>query len=123
MATGLVTMPPDVTIRQAVDQYFMRHDHGAFPVVDDGHTLGILTLRAIKRVPQDEWEIRPVRDAMEPIGEQCTVEASTRMDRVLSKLEDGEARRCLVLRQGEVVGIITPSEVARWFQRRRALRA
>ena len=123
MAGGLITIPDDLTIRQAVDQYFMRHDHGAFPVVDDGHTVGILTLRAVKRVPQEEWEGRRVRDAMEPIGDQCTVEASTRMDRVLSKLEDGQARRCLVLRQGEVVGIITPSDVARWFQRRRALRA
>jgi Zn-dependent protease/predicted transcriptional regulator len=121
MAADLVTIPSGITIRQAVDRYFMRYDHGAFPVEDDGHTIGIITLRSVKRVSQDEWDIRSVRETMEPIGEQCTVDADAPMDSVLSKLQDGEARRCLVVRHGEVVGIITPSDVARWFQRRRAL--
>jgi predicted transcriptional regulator len=122
MAADLVTIPSSISIREAVDQYFMRHDHGAFPVVEDGgHTIGILTLRAVKRLPQEEWDVRTARDAMEPLGEQSTVEASARMDNVLSKLQDGQARRVLVRRGDEVVGIITPSDVARWFQRRRAL--
>jgi Zn-dependent protease/predicted transcriptional regulator len=124
MADDLVTLPEDISVREAVDRYFMRRDYSAFPVVDGrGHTIGILTLRAVKRLPQEQWDVRKVRDAMEPIGEQCTVEATARMDRVVSKLEEGEARRCLVVRDGEVVGIITPYDVARWFQRRRALRA
>jgi Zn-dependent protease/predicted transcriptional regulator len=124
MADDLVTLPEEISVREAVDRYFMRRDYSAFPVVDErGHTLGILTLRAVKRLPQEHWDVRKVRDAMEPLGEQCTVEATARMDRVVSKLEEGEARRCLVVRDGEVVGIITPYDVARWFQRRRALRA
>jgi CBS domain-containing protein len=116
-----VTIPDDITLREAVDRYFMRYDHGAFPVEEDGRTVGILTLRSVKRLPQEEWGIRTVTETMEPIGEQCTVDADAPMDSVLSKLQDGEARRCLVVRHGEVVGIITPSDVARWFQRRRAL--
>jgi Zn-dependent protease/predicted transcriptional regulator len=123
MAADLVTIPGDISVREAVDRYFMRYDHGAFPVEDDGHTLGIVTLRAVKRLPQAEWDLRSVRETMEPIGEQCTVNADARMDSVLSKMQDGEARRCLVIRGGEVVGIITPSDVARWFQRRRALQS
>jgi Zn-dependent protease/predicted transcriptional regulator len=124
MAADLVNLPEDISVREAVDRYFMRHDYSAFPVVDDGsHTVGILTLRAVKRLPQQEWDMRTVRDAMEPIGEQCTVESTARMDGVVSKLEEGDARRCLVLRDGEVVGIITSYDIARWFQRRRALRS
>ena len=123
MAANLVTIPGEITLRQAVDRYFMRYDHGAFPVEDDGHTVGILTLRTVKRLPQEEWDSRLVRHAMEPLGEQCTVEATAPMDSVLSKMQDGQARRCLVVRDGEVIGIITPFDVARWFQRRRALQA
>jgi Zn-dependent protease/predicted transcriptional regulator len=124
MAADLVTLPEDISVREAVDRYFMRHDYSAFPVVaEGGHIVGILTLRAVKRLPQEEWDARTVRDAMEPIGDQFTVQSSARMDRIVSKLEDGDARRVLVLRDGEVVGIITPYDIARWFQRRRALRA
>ena len=121
MAADLVTIPGDISLREAVDRYFMRYDHGAFPVNEDGHTVGILTLRSVKRLPQEEWALRTVRETMEPIGAQTTVDADAPMDSVLSKLQDGETRRCLVVRNGEVVGIITPSDVARWFQRRRAL--
>jgi CBS domain-containing protein len=121
MAADLVTIPVSLSLREAVDGYFMRYDHGAFPVEEDGRTVGLLTLRAVKRVARDDWDVRSVRDAMEPIGDQCTVGADARMDDVLGKMQGGQARRCLVLRDGEVVGIITPSDVARWFQRRRAL--
>jgi Zn-dependent protease/predicted transcriptional regulator len=123
MAADLVTIPSDLTVRDAVDRFFMRYDHGAFPVEDDGHTVGLLTLRAVKGIPQQEWDARAVQEVMEPIGEQCTVPADARMDNVLAKMQEGKTRRCLVVRNGEVVGIITPFDVTRWFQRRRALRA
>jgi CBS domain-containing protein len=43
------------------------------------------------------------------------------MDGVLAKLQDGEAGRVLVVDDGEVVGIITPSDLARWLRRWRTL--
>jgi Zn-dependent protease/predicted transcriptional regulator len=121
MTPELVAVPPDITLREAVDRYFMRFDHGAFPVDDDSRTLGLITLRGIKRIPQEEWPVRTVRQVMEPLGDQCSVDASVRMDRVLAKFQDGGVGRCLVVRDGEVVGIITPSDISRWLDRRRAL--
>jgi Zn-dependent protease len=121
MTPELVSVPPDITLRDAVDRFFMRFDHAAFPVEDDGRTLGLLTLRSIKRIPQTEWPTRLVRDAMEPLGDQSSVDATVRMDRVLAKFQEGGIGRLLVVRDGEVVGIITPSDIARWLERRRAL--
>ena len=40
---------------------------------------------------------------------------------VLGKLQDGEAGRVLVVQDDEVVGIITPSDLARWLRRWRTL--
>ena len=122
MSPGLVTIPSPLSVRDAVDRYFMRYDHGAFPVDEDGRTIGLLTLRGVKKLPQDEWPVHTVRDAMEPLGDQCTVEVGARMDQVMAKLQKGGSGRCLVVRNGEVVGIITPSDITRWLQRRRALR-
>ncbi len=58
---------------------------------------------------------------MDTIGEQLTVPRTEPMDRVLAKLQDGESQRVLVLDNGDVVGIITPADIARWLDRRRAL--
>ena len=120
MSENLVRIPSDLTLRDAVDGYFMRHDHGAFPVEEAGKTIGLLTLRAIKRVPSEEWPIRRVRDSMASLEDQLTVAPHTRMDRVVTKLEDGPGR-VLVVRDGEVIGMITPWDVARWLQRWRVL--
>ena len=43
------------------------------------------------------------------------------MDGVLGKLQDGTAGRVLIAQDGEVVGIITPSDLTRWLRRWRTL--
>jgi Zn-dependent protease/CBS domain-containing protein len=121
MAGNLVRIPPDLTLRDAVDRYFMRYDHSAFPVDEQGRTIGLLTLRKVRRVPSDQWPTSRVRDHMVPLGDQVMVQPDAPMDQVMAKLEDGEAGRVLAAEDGEVVGIITPSDLTRWLHRWRAL--
>ena len=121
MAGDLLRIPPDLTLRDAMDRYFMRYDHSAFPVDEQGRTIGLLTLRKVRRVPSDQWSTSRVRDHMVPLGDQVVVSPDARMDQVMAKLEDGEAGRVLVVEAGEVVGIITPSDLSRWLRRWRAL--
>jgi Zn-dependent protease/CBS domain-containing protein len=121
MAADLVRIPPELSLQEAVDDYFMRYDHGAFPVEEGGRTIGLLTLRGVRRVPREQWPTRRVRGAMVPLGDQVVVAPEARMDGVLGKLQDGEAGRVLVVQDGEVVGIITPSDLTRWLRRWQAL--
>jgi Zn-dependent protease/predicted transcriptional regulator len=121
MAGNLLRIPPELSLQDAVDDYFMRYDHGAFPVDEQGQTIGLLTLRGVRRVPREQWPIRRVRDLMVPLGDQVVVAPDARMDGVLGKLQDGEAGRVLVVQRGEVVGIITPSDLSRWLRRWRTL--
>src|SRR5918999_3748613 len=58
MAAGLVRIPPELSLQDAVDDYFMRYDHGAFPVDEHGQTVGLLTLRGVRRVPREQWPTR-----------------------------------------------------------------
>jgi Zn-dependent protease/predicted transcriptional regulator len=121
MAGDLLRIPPDLSLQDAVDDYFMRYDHGAFPVDEHGRTIGLLTMRGVRRVPREQWPTRRVRDQMVPLGDQVVVAPHARMDDVLGKLQDGEAGRVLVVQDGEVVGIITPTDLTRWLRRWRAL--
>jgi CBS domain-containing protein len=110
-------IPPDLTLQDAVDDYFMRYDHGAFPVEERGRTIGLLTMRGVRRVPRQQWPTRRVRDLMVPLGDQVAVPPHARMDQVMGKLEDSDANRVLVVADGEMVGIITPSDLTRWLRR------
>jgi Zn-dependent protease/predicted transcriptional regulator len=120
MARNLLRIPPELSLQDAVDHYFMRYDHGAFPVDEQGRTIGLLTLRGVRRISRDQWPTRRVRDAMVSLGDQLMVPPDARMDQVMGKLEDGDANRVLVVDDGEVVGIITSSDLTRWLQRWRA---
>jgi Zn-dependent protease/predicted transcriptional regulator len=120
MASSLLRIPPELTLQEAVDAYFMRYDHSAFPVEEQGRTIGLLTMRGVRRVPRDQWSIRRVRDSMVPLDDQIVVSPDTRMDQVMGKLEDFDANRVLVVDDGEVIGIITPSDLTRWLHRWRA---
>ena len=86
-----------------------------------GRTIGLLTLRKVRRVPSDQWPVSRVQDHMVPLGDQVVVPPDAPMDQVMAKLEDGEAGRVLVVDDGEVVGIITSSDLTRWLRRWRAL--
>ena len=116
-----VDVPADMTLKEAVDDYFMRYDYNAFPVQDDGRTIGILTLRAIRKVPITAWTTRTAHEVMEPLSSECTVAAHDPMDNVIDKLETAQSQRVLVLDGDNVIGLITPRDLARWLRRAQEL--
>lgn len=121
MSGGIVEVPADLTLRRAVDDYFMRHDHGAFPVTDGGTTTGLVTLQRVREVPRDTWETTTVREIQEPLSESCTVAPSDRLDEVVGKLMSGDLRRVVVVDAGHVVGIISPRDLGHWLERSQQL--
>jgi Zn-dependent protease/CBS domain-containing protein len=118
MSPEPVTVPGSISLRDAVDEYFLRHDHSAFPVHDeDDGTIGIITLRAVRQVPRDQWEVRQVWSAMTRVEDACTVGPGEAMDEVIKRLRDTDHERVLVVDHDVVVGIITAHDVARWVRR------
>jgi Zn-dependent protease/CBS domain-containing protein len=119
MSPELVTIPADMSVARAVDEFFLRYDHSAFPV--DGEKTGLLTLRAIRQVPRDQWETRQVWTVTTPLEETCTVAADTPMDKVVENLRQQDEDRVLVVDDGRILGIITPRDIARWLRRSKEL--
>jgi len=122
----VVELPADLTLQDAVDHYFMRHDHGAFPVRDGADIIGILPMAAVRRIPRADWTVRRVRDAAIPLSEACTVSRTTSMDVVLEKMDldenDGNGSHRVVVMDGDqVAGIITSRDLVRWLQRSQEL--
>jgi Zn-dependent protease/CBS domain-containing protein len=120
MSPELVSIPFDTSISQAVDDYFLRYDHSAFPVVSEERS-GLLTLRAVRQIPKDQWDIRQVWTAMTGLDETITVTPGMPMNQVLERLREQDQDRVLVVEDGQILGIITPRDVARWVQRSQEL--
>ncbi len=115
------TVPPDITLEELTDRHFMRRRFVAFPVAVDGTPLGLITLHQVKDVPRADWPIRTARDAMTPVGDAIVVAPDDPLTRVMEKLRSSPARRLLVVRNGELEGIITASDIASWIGKVRVM--
>jgi Zn-dependent protease/predicted transcriptional regulator len=123
MTPNATTIPADVTLQEFVEERVFRGRHHSYPVVEDGRPVGIITLERVKSVPRSDWTERSVREAMVPAEDGVVVDPADEMTSVLEKLGASPARRVLVARNGELVGIITQSDITRWLERLQVLRS
>lgn len=135
MSPGPVSMPASVTVRDAIDEWFLARDHGAFGVLDDlGEVVGLVTMRDVRRVPIADRETTTVGAiaaglAGSGVGDRVgdgvgvgVVDAATPVTDVLDHLDRSAAGRVLVSGwDGRIVGIVTATDVTRAVHRREGL--
>jgi Zn-dependent protease len=110
-------IPADLSLSEALDRYLRGHEGEAFPVVEDGRVIGMLTFGSARDVGMVE-PLRPVRDAVIPLSQVLTVDVSEPLEEAVVRL--GAGRSALVLDDGRLVGAITGGAVARWVTGRRS---
>jgi Zn-dependent protease/CBS domain-containing protein len=112
----LVTVPPELTLRQLVDDYLLGLGHRAFPVVEGGRTLGLVSSEDVRRVPKDAWSATTVRQAMTPLQREATVAPDDSMLVAVQRLQPAERKRLLVMHDGELDGLLSHSDVTRFVE-------
>lgn len=116
------TVASDLDLWELVDKFFLLRRYQAFPVMENDHPVGIVTLNQIKEIPRDQWIRYTVRDIMTPIEKGVVVRSQAKMPDVLNKMEESDTRRVLVVEDGQLEGIITASDLMRWLLRARSLK-
>jgi Zn-dependent protease len=112
------TVPPELTLRDLVDDYFLRRRYSAFPVEDDqGKLLGLITLSQVKDVERDRWPTTRVQEVMMRVCEAVTVRPQDTLADVLSKLEGAGVGRAMVVENGRLNGVISRADVAQWLDK------
>jgi Zn-dependent protease/CBS domain-containing protein len=112
------TVPPDIPLDTLVNDFFLQRPYNSFPVTgDDGSVMGLVTLSQVKEVPRREWPSHSTRKVMTPVEEGLLVGPDESMISILDRMRSGEHRRILVVRNGELLGIISATDVARWLDR------
>jgi Zn-dependent protease/CBS domain-containing protein len=117
MTHSPVTAPADISIADMLNDYVLSHHCSAFPLVDrDGRVVGLLTLQQCKRVPPDQRATTPARAVATPIDQVPTASPDELLVPVLQRAADAGGR-ILAMRDGQLVGIVTPTDVTRAVQR------
>lgn len=107
MTTDVPTVSPSTSIEDVVHDFFLQKDYSAFPVVEDGQLLGIVTLEAVREVPREMWPVTPVSRITHPPEQERIIHPEDDAWSAMSHMATGELRRLLVMSGTRLVGVVT----------------
>jgi predicted transcriptional regulator len=106
MTTRVVTVSPDLSVKDFVESYVYHYLHDLFPVKKDSRILGCVSTKQVRSVPQEEWGRRTVGDLLTPCTAQNTIDAEADAVKALSIMNRTGNSRLMVMQDGQLVGIV-----------------
>jgi len=116
MVSDPVIVPGDRTVSQAIEEHFLRHGFGGFPVGEPGQIEGLVSLAQIKHCPPDQRARLQVREIMRPADAAVKIAATASVSDALRQMVTADSGRLLVTDDGRVIGLITLSGMTRFIQ-------
>ena len=107
------TVPFDLTIREFVAFADLHGRHAYYPVLEESVLVGLASIAAVGAHEPERWDEMSIGGLVQPIGYCVVVDADIALDDLLTQLAGRDETRALVVEDGELVGIVAPSDVAR----------
>lgn len=118
MSREPATVSPDMDVATLVDAYMWGAPHSAFPLTVDGRPVGLITLNRVKSVPVEQRGGTRLLDVACPLDQLVIAAPDEQINDLLPRLSGCADGRALVVdERGQLVGIITPTDVSRAMQR------
>ncbi len=112
MTSDVAVIPHDLTLADAVNSFFYRHYHKAFPVVRDGRAVGWLRLEDVGEFSNDLWPTTAAIDAIDPKTADHVIRRSAPMREGLEKMREHNTGRLMVVdAEGAVEGVLTQRDI------------
>lgn len=109
------TAPGWITVDDFIQRYVLGDRHSAYPVADQSGTIvGLVTLRQLRDVAPARRASISVAEIALPLHAVPTATPQEPLTALLERMAPaGPRSRALVVEGGQVVGIVTPTDVAR----------
>ncbi len=116
MVNDPVIVSGELTVSQVIEEHFLRHGFGGFPVGGPGQIEGLVSLAQIKHCPPDQRAERRVREIMRPADATVKIAAAASVSDALRQMVTADSGRLLVTENDRVIGLITLSGMKRFIQ-------
>lgn len=113
MTTDVRTVPPDITVRELVEDHVYRWHFKMFPVTEDGRLVGCVTTRRIREIPHEEWDHRMVGEIMEPCSNENTISSRAGALEALQRMNRDGRSRLIAVEDGRLQGVISLKDLSR----------
>ena len=119
MMTEFRVLTPECPLSRAVEHVLAGFQQD-FPVVEDHKPVGLLTRSSLLTALAKDGPSAKVSDAM--LRDFVTARAGEPIERALSRLDEDTNRTILVLRSGELAGVLSAENLGEFFMIQTALR-
>ncbi len=118
MKSDPVTVEPDTTIEQLLEDYIYHYHFKMYPVVDSGNLLGCITVKQVKQVPKEQRHERTVGQLRLECSADNTISPEEDALRALSNMNRTGISRLMVVEDRRLVGIVTLKDMLRFLSTR-----
>jgi len=113
MRTHFEVVHPDLTLDAFVNELLLRSGQSAWPVVEEGKAIGLITFDDARATSEEERSQKTVRDVMSPIDERLRPDVGGRD--ALRALAESERDPLPVMQGDMIVGLLHRGDIARWL--------
>jgi Zn-dependent protease len=116
MTTDFQSIPPDLSLQEALHDYMMQYNQRALPVMSGQKLEGLITMTDVKKKPREQWSSVLVSEVMTGIGELRTVGQEDALTTVVQLMENGKLSQLPVIYSERLVGLISRSDLIRYLR-------
>jgi Zn-dependent protease/predicted transcriptional regulator len=115
MQAQVITVSPDLTISELVDNYVYKHYQRSFPVIDRGDLAGVITLQAILSLDRHKWHWLHVASVMEPLDAKTAVAPGYNAADALDLMQRLSKEQLLIADGKRFMGVVSYRDLAAYL--------
>ncbi len=119
ITTEIVSVSKNITVRELIDDWFLKYKYSKFPVVDtedNNRYLGIISLNDIKTLPRDKWDFTTVGEVVNTYIEEDRIEMDAELFEAIKKINSGNISALVVVKEGELKGLLTKTDIMQFIK-------
>ena len=106
MVSEPVTVPPETSLSDLVEDYIYEYHYKMYPVVENEKLAGCVELKQVKEIPKEERQGKKVQDIMKSCSPDNTVRPDEDAVKALSIMKQKNRSRLMVVDNDKLVGVV-----------------
>lgn len=105
-----------ISVDELVDRHLMGTDERAFPVLEHGRVVGIVTIDDIRKIPRHQWSQKTAGEIMTPLNQVKSLAPDDDAMQAFTQLGQLDVRQIPVMEDGALLGLIRRRDILRYLQ-------